>query len=274
MYRDNIQGVRTLTLLVYSALSVIGAVIAALITDAPPLWGVLLFLGFLLFFLIIHVLIIFIGALFINPEKLPEKNSFHRFMTLATIDIMLTGMRISVKVNGKEKLPDKPFVYISNHLSVFDPMIAMLYLRKHKLAFVSKKENIQIPGAGKFMLASGCTSLDRNNNRTAAKAILTAVQNVTEGRNSMGIYPEGKSNLHPESVKLLPFHHGSFKLAAKAKAPIVIAVIGNTRKAFRQPFTRIDLDIVRVLEYEEYKELSTGELSDMVYDIMIKNIRF
>ena len=220
------------------------------------------------------MLVLLIGSLFINPEKLPEKNGFHRFMTLATIDVMLTGMRIHVKVNGAEKLPAQPFVYVSNHLSVFDPMIAMLYLRKYRLAFVSKKENIQIIAAGKFMLASGCTSLDRNNNREAAKAITTAIQNITSGRNSMGIYPEGKSNLHPENVKLLPFHHGSFRIATKAKAPLVIAVIGNTRKVFRQLFTHIELDIVRVLEYEEYKDLSTGELSDMVYGIMLENIKF
>ncbi len=264
----------TLTLLVYSLLSIAGAVITVLAANITPLWGILLFFGFFMSFLIINVLIIFIGSIFINPEKLPENNGFHRFMTLTTIDIMLTGMRIHVKVNGREKLPHKPFVYVSNHLSVFDPMIAMLYLRKHKLAFVSKKENIQIIGAGKFMLASGCTSLDRNNNRAAAKAILTAVENVTSGRNSMGIYPEGKSNLHPESVKLLPFHHGSFKVATKAKAPVVVAVISNTRKVFKQLFTHIDLDIVRVIEYDEYKDLTTGELSSMVYDIMLENIKF
>lgn len=265
---------RALVLLIYSVLSIAGAVITALAADIPPLWGIPLFFGFLLCLLIVHALVIIIGSLFINPEKLPENNGFHRFMTLATIDIMLTVMRIHVKVNGTEKLPDKPFVYISNHLSVFDPMIAMLYLRKHRLAFVSKKENIQIIGAGKFMLASGCTSLDRNNNRAAAKAILTAVENVTSGRNSMGIYPEGKSNLHPENAKLLPFHHGSFKVATKAKAPIVVAVIGNTRKVFKQLFTHIDLDIVRVIGYDEYKDLSTGELSSMVYDIMLENIKF
>ena len=265
---------RTLTLLVYSALSVIGAAITVLLASIQPLWGILLFFGFLIGFLALHILVLLVGSLFINPERLPEKNGFHRFMTLATIDVMLAGMRIHAKVNGKEKLPDTPFVYISNHLSVFDPMIAMLYLRKYKLAFVSKKENIQIIAAGKFMLASGCTSLDRNNNRAAAKAILTAVENVTSGKNSMGIYPEGKSNLHPENVKLLPFHHGSFKVATKAKAPIVVAVIGNTRKAFRQLFTHIDLDIVRVLEYEEYKELSTGELSDLIYGIMLENIKY
>ncbi|MBQ8903900.1 MAG: 1-acyl-sn-glycerol-3-phosphate acyltransferase [Oscillospiraceae bacterium] len=261
-------------LLVYSVLSVIGAVSAVIAADTTPLWGILLFFGFFIGFLILHILVLLIGSFFINPEKLPEKNAFHRFMTLATIDVMLTGMRIHVKVNGAEKLPDRPFVYVSNHLSVFDPMIAMLYLRKHRLAFVSKKENIQIIAAGKFMLASGCTSLDRENNRAAAKAIITAVENVTSGRNSMGIYPEGKSNRHPEKTKMLPFHHGSFRIATKAKAPVVIAVISNTRKALKQLFTHVDLDIVRVLEYDDYKDLSTGELSDLVYNIMLENIRF
>ncbi len=268
------RGVRILVLLIYSVLSAAGAVTTVMLTDTAPVWGIALFFGYIIGLLILHILTLLIGSVFINPEKLPRKNGFHRFMTLATIDVMLTGMRIRAKVNGTEKLPDKPFVYVSNHLSVFDPMIAMLYLRRYRLAFVSKKENIQIIGAGKFMLASGCTSLDRNNNRAAVKAITGAVDNVTSGRNSMGIYPEGKSNLNPGEVKLLPFHHGSFKIATKAKAPVVIAVIGNTRKAFRQLFTHIDLDIVKVLEYEEYKDLSTGELSDLVYDIMLQNIKF
>lgn len=263
-----------MTLLVYALLSAAGAVITALTADITPLWGIVIFFICFFGFIILHLLVLLIGSFFINPGKLPEKNGFHRFMTLITIDVMLTGMRIHVTVNGKEKLPDRPFVYISNHLSIFDPMIAMFYLRKYKLAFVSKKENIQIIAAGKFMLASGCTSLDRNNNRAAAKAISSAVQNVTSGKNSMGIYPEGKTNKHPLTEKLLPFHHGSFRIALKAKAPVVIAVIGNTRKAYRQPFTHIDLDIVRVLEYEEYKDLSTGELSDMVYGIMLENIKF
>lgn len=239
-----------------------------------PLWGIALFFAFIIGFLLLHILVLLIGSFFINPEKLPEKNGFHRFMTLATIDIMLTAMRIRVTVNGREKLPDRPFVYISNHLSVFDPMIAMMYLRKHRLAFVSKKENISIIAAGKFMLASGCTSLDRNNNRAAAKAIISAIDNVKSGRNSMGIYPEGKSNKHPENAKLLPFHHGSFRIALKSGVPLVIAVIGNTRKVFRQLFTHIELDIVKILEYEDYKELSTAELSDMVYGIMLENIKF
>ena len=268
------MGVRILTLLIYAALSGTAAVIGALAANIPPLWAVMLFFGLFFGLLILHLLVLLIGSLFINPDKLPENNAFHRFMTLITIDVMLTGMRIRVRVNGAEKLPRRPFVYVSNHLSVFDPMIAMLYLRRHKLAFVSKKENIQIIAAGKFMLASGCTSLDRDNNRAAAKAILTAVQNVADGKCSMGIYPEGKSNRHPESVKLLPFHHGSFKIAVKSKAPIVIAVISNTRKALKQIFTTVDLDIVRVMEYEEYKDLSTAELSDKVYDIMLRNIKF
>ena len=263
-----------LVLLIYSVLSAAGAVITALSADISPVFGILLFFGFLLGLLILHVAAVILSSFFINPEKLPEKNGFHRFVTLSTIDIMLTGMRIRVRVNGREKLPSVPFVYVSNHLSVFDPMIAMLYLRKHRLAFVSKKENIQIIGAGRFMLASGCTSLDRDNNRAAAKAILTAVENVTSGKNSMGIYPEGKSNKHPEKTKLLPFHHGSFRIALKAKAPLVIAVIGNTRKAMKQLFTTIDLDIVKVLEYDEYKDLSTAQLSDMVYEIMLENIKF
>ena len=84
----------------------------------------------------------------------------------------------------------------------------------------------------------------------------------------MGIYPEGGTNRDPDNVLLKPFKSGSFKLALKARAPIVVAVMSNTRRINRQLFTHVTMDIIRVFTYEEYKDMKTGELSELAYETM------
>lgn len=233
--------------------------------------GILIaFIGLIaLFFLLLLIL-----SLFIDKDKPPKSpKSFYRYYMLGFISLLLGLYRVRVKKSGMEKLPDCPFLLVGNHQSVFDPMIEMLVLRKHNLAFVSKKENIAIPVGGKFMAAGGCISLDRENNRSAAKTISEAAERMKSGSFSMGIYPEGKTNKNPEKVKLLPFHSGSFKCATKANVPIVIAVIGNARglqKRFFRPVNTVTLDIIGVITPEAYKGLTTSEISEGVKDIILK----
>ena len=231
------------------------------------------FIGLIaLFFLILIIL-----SLFIDKEKSPKSpKSFYRYYMLGFISLLLGIFRVRIKKSGTEKLPDCPFLLVGNHQSVFDPMVEMLVLRKHNLAFVSKKENIAIPFGGKFMVAGGCLSLDRENNRSAVKTISEAAERMKSGQFSMGIYPEGKSNKTPDEIKLLPFHSGSFKCATKADVPIVIAVIGNARdlqKRFFRLYNVITLDIIDVITPEAYKGLTTSEISDRVRDIMLKAMK-
>lgn len=228
------------------------------------------FIGLIALFFLLLLIISF----FLDKEKAPKSPaSFCRYYMLGFISLLLGVFRVRIKKSGMEKLPDCPFLLVGNHQSVFDPMIEMLVLRKHNLAFVSKKENIAIPVGGKFMVAGGCISLDRENNRSAAKTISEAAERMKSGKYSMGIYPEGRSNKNPDEVKLLPFHSGSFKCATKANVPIVIAVIGNARglqKRFFRPVNVITMDIVDVIYPEAYSGMTTSEISDRVRDIILE----
>ena len=256
-------------LAIYSIISLIGAALTVILADMALPLIIAFFFAYLFGLLFIHFMMIFLGSRFIHTDRLPDKTKpFHRFITLSTVSLILSFMRVRVTVRGRELLPEQPFVFISNHFSVYDPMIAMLHLRKHRLAFVSKKENIQIPMAGRFMLAYGCVSLDRGSSRKAVEVINKAAENITSGRCSMGIYPEGGTNRDPDNVLLKPFKSGSFKLALKARAPIVVAVMSNTRRINRQLFTHVTMDIIRVFTYEEYKDMKTGELSELAYETM------
>jgi 1-acyl-sn-glycerol-3-phosphate acyltransferase len=201
-------------------------------------------------------------------------NNFFRRLSMETLDVVLHIMRVRLHISGEEILPEKErFLLIGNHMSVFDPMIAMYTFREKEVAFVSKKENMDIPFIGRLMAASGCVALDRENNRSAIKSIKQAAMNISENIASMGIYPEGKIN--KTDKLLLPFHSGSFKIAKKSDAPIVVTTMRNTErlcKRFWYSATDIYLDIIAVITPEEHHNMKTTEISDLVREIMYEHL--
>lgn len=225
---------------------------------------------------LVHVIAIAVISLFADRrKKWDNPDNFFRSVTLETINLFLHIMRAKVHVSGKELLPENQrFLLIGNHLSIFDPMIAMLKLQDKELAFVSKKENIEIPFGGRLMLASGCIPLDRENNRSAVKSIRFAASRITDDVYSMGIYPEGGINKTDEF--LLPFHSGSFKIAKKTRSPIAVAVVRNTQQLcrnFLSSSTDVYFDIIRVIRPEEYASMTTNEISKMIHSEMYSFLR-
>lgn len=247
-----------------------------LLSSAHDLWRPMLI--YILIFsgcVAAHAVTISAISLFVSKEqKFTCINNIYRKVTLATIDLVLSIMKIRLHVSGKELVPENErFLLIGNHISVFDPMIAMQTFSEKELAFVSKKENIDMPFFGRLMHASGCLALDRENNRAAVKTIKEASMRISEDYSSMGIYPEGGINKTEEV--LMPFHSGSFKIAKKSEAPIVITTLRNTNKLFRRfiyAYTDVYLDVIDVIQPEDYAELSTKEISDTVWDEMYKHL--
>lgn len=231
----------------------------------------LLFMSFVL----LHAAVISVISLFAGRNrKWTTIDNIYRRVTLETIDLMVHIMKARVHVSGEELLPkDKRFLLIGNHLSIYDPMIEMLAFKDKKLAFVSKKENIKMPFFGRLMLASGCLALDRENNRDAVKTIKQASAQISGGISSMGIYPEGGINKTDDL--LLPFHSGSFKIAKKSGAPIVVAVIRNSERLCRRflfAATDVYLDIIQVIQPQEYASMNTAEISGMIRSEMYEHL--
>lgn len=220
----------------------------------------------------LHVIAISVISMFTRRNKRCVKmNNFFRRVSIQTLDLV---MRIKLRVSGMEMIPEnKRFLLICNHLSVFDPIIAMRTFSKNEVAFISKKENVEIPFIGRLMTASGCLALDRDNNRDAVRTIRQASNQITDDISSMGIYPEG--GINKTDKILLPFHRGSFKIAKNANSPIVVTTIKNTEKICRRFFfsaTDVYLDVIRVIQPEEVSSMSTAELSEMVWNIMHRHI--
>lgn len=159
--------------------------------------------------------------------------------------LWFTGVKITVI--GEENVPkDTPVLYIGNHRSFFDILIT--YTRCPNLTgYVAKKELSKFPLLSNWMRYLHCLFLDRKDIKQGLKTILEAAEKVKAGI-SICIFPEGTRNTNPDEAELLPFHEGSFKIASKAKCPIVPMAMSNTAQIWENHFPTIKPCHV-ILEY-------------------------
>ncbi|MEZ3444907.1 MAG: 1-acyl-sn-glycerol-3-phosphate acyltransferase [Lachnospiraceae bacterium] len=155
----------------------------------------------------------------------------------------LAGTRVDYL--GEENIPtDTPVLYIGNHRSFFD--IVLTYVRVPRpTGYIAKKSMEKVPLLSIWMRNLHCLFLDRENIKAGMQTILTAIDLMKNGK-SICIFPEGTRNR--EEGTLLPFHEGSFKIAAKAGCPIVPMTINNSAAVFENQFPRIKKAHV-IIEY-------------------------
>ncbi len=146
---------------------------------------------------------------------------------------LLAGGRATVI--GLENIPeDRPVLFVGNHRSIFDIILAGSLIR-HPCGFVAKKE-LQGTPITLIMEEIHCLFLDREDPRQGLKTILTAIDYVKSGI-SMFIFPEG-TRCKVEGT-FLPFHAGSFKIATKAKVPVIPVTIVGMGDVFEDHYPRI-----------------------------------
>jgi 1-acyl-sn-glycerol-3-phosphate acyltransferase len=132
------------------------------------------------------------------------------------------GMKVSVK--GYENLdPKKPYIFVSNHASMFDIPTVFVAL-KGNVNIVFKKELSYVPIWGWALRFGHFIMIDRSNPREAMASIKRAAQSIREG-SSVILFPEGTRTL---DGKLQSFKRGAFSLAAKAGVPVVPLTINGT----------------------------------------------
>lgn len=199
----------------------------------------------------------------------------HRFSRwiCASVSQWLGGYAgVRVHITGREKLPEGPFLFVSNHRSMFDPLIVMGWLDRYNISFVSKPSNLTIPIAGITARHAGFLAIDRDNNREALKTILQAADYLKRGVCNIGIYPEGTRS---KTRELLPFHAGSFKIAQRAGVPVVVCCTHgteNVKKCFFFDRTPVYLDILDVIDAERVKAMGTAELADEVKSMIRRRL--
>ena len=183
--------------------------------------------------------------------------------------LFLSGVQITVL--GEENVPkDVPVLYIGNHRSYFD--ILLTYTRVPRpTGYVAKVQMKKIPLLNIWMQNLHCLFLDRENLKEGMKTILAAIELVQSGI-SICIFPEGTRNKQNDTF--LPFHQGSFKIAEKAKCPIIPIAICNAADIFEDHLPKIRKAHV-VIEYGKPIDMSSMEREEkkQISDIVLNEIK-
>ena len=235
----------------------------------------LIFVGCFLAVNVVWVMAAFAtSALADNSKPIEKENPVCRFAAISAFEMVCSYLGMSMGVKGEEKLPEaEHYLIVSNHRSAFDPIFMMYKLRRHKVSFIAKPSIMNLPFIGKIAHAIGCLSIDRENDRNALKTILTAANYIKNGVCNICIFPEGTRS---KTNEMLPFHAGSFKIAQRANAPLVIAALSGTEKVKNNvPLrrTKVLINILEVIPAEKVKAMNTQELADYAQGLIAKSLQ-
>ena len=217
----------------------------------------------------VSLIFLFIASLFIDRKKeVTKPDVVARFFVTQIVHQLNYLSGSIVKKSNFNLIPhNEPYLIIYNHLSNFDPMFIMDFLHKDRIICVTKPQNIEIPIAGPFIHKAGYIAIDRENAKEGTKAILKAVDFVNKGYGSIAIAPEGSRS---KTGLLQEFHPGSFQIGYHAHIPIVLMGFKNTNlihKNFMKRFTKIDMNVLAVYSYGEYKDIPSREFALQAHKI-------
>ncbi len=233
------------------------------------------FLGGVVLWTLVAFGIILLACAVVDPDKPQEKDSkFYRTMADWIVGAIITVGRIRVHTRGLEQTPkDGRFLLVCNHLHEADPPILLHFFRKSQLAFVSKQENKNMFLVGKIMPKLLCPLINRENDREALKTILRCIQLLKEDKVSIGIFPEGYIN---KDRKFHEFRPGVFKIAQKAKVPIVVCTIRDTHyiigNFLKGKSSDVELHLLKVIPAEYLEGKTTVELAKEIHDLMAEDL--
>lgn len=173
---------------------------------------------------------------------------------------------IDLQVTGLENIPSEDgFLLCGNHQGLFD-IIAVVDSFERPLAAVLKKELYEIPFLKQIVECTHSYPMDREDVRQSMKVIQSVTKELMDGRTIL-IFPEGTRSKNGN--EMLEFHAGTFKCATKSKAPIVPFALINSYKVLDQdgcdPLV-VQLHYLEPIYYEEYKDMKTNEIAEMVHD--------
>lgn len=198
-----------------------------------------------------------------HTDEYPEAEKYaHIFYIFKTA---VESGNIDLQVSGKENFPKEDgFIIYGNHQGLFDIM-AIAGTCERPLAAVLKKELKDIPFLKQVIACTKSFPMDREDIKQSMEVIVSVIKEVKQGRNYL-IFPEGTRSRNGN--EMLEFHSGSFKCASKTKCPILPVALIDCYKVLDEkgckPVT-VQVHYLKPIYYEEYKDMNTKEIADMVH---------
>ncbi len=233
------------------------------------------FVGSFLLLAALWFLMMLLMAKAVDMEKPQNEDSrFYRWVITQLIDALVPLLRIHIHTQGLEQIPkDGRFLLVCNHLHDTDPVVLLWAFRNSGLAFISKREVDGMFLVGPFLHKILGQPINRENDREALKTILNCIRLIKEDKASVGVFPEGYVS---KDHLLHPFRGGVFKIAQKAKVPVVVCTLRNTHHIYNnmpkwKP-THVHLHLVGVLPPQELEGVTAVEVAHRVHDMMAQDL--
>ena len=214
-----------------------------------PIW--FLFFSFSMMLLLILILTI------------PRKYLYIYVCPLCWFYCFLGGQWLR-KENNPPTLEGQPYLYMFNHVSMFDQFMIGAYVR-HYITAVGAIEQFNYPIWGQIIKQYGVIPIVRQRIREARKS-LSAAEDALNNGVSFIISPEGTRTLTGE---LSPFKKGPFHLAKNTGATIIPIGLHGGLKAKRKDDWRLTPGILttrfgKPIKTNEFQSLSIEQLRDLV----------
>jgi len=225
--------------------------------------------GIILFYILGVISIIFIIEIILPRLKYTSKAKY-RYIKEMGWWLSTFILNVKVKVYGKENLPTGgKVIFYGNHKSKLDPLyFSQAVNRPH--GYAAKSELWKFPIVGTLLKSMNSFAVYRDDNRESLRELLKGIERAKEGH-SFGIYPEGGTK-YRDHEDIREVRAGAFKLAQKAGTDIIPFTMLNTnkwakRKFYLKPIT-VKIIFHPVIKYEEYKDLTTTEISEKVIEVI------
>ena len=157
--------------------------------------------------------------------------------------------RVELKCYGLENLPKQSgYLLAPNHQGLYDPL-AIFQTHEAPIRAIVKKELTSVILVKDVIKMLEYVPLDRKNVRDGARVI--------------------KYVSDEDGNNILEFKGGTFKIATKAKAPIVPVALIDCYKVFDNNTikkTTAQIHYLPPLYYDDYKDMHTNEIAKVVHD--------
>jgi len=210
---------------------------------------------------------------FTKKKQYKKPSGWCRFWLQNAEQYIIFLSRTKVKVIGYSRIPkNEKFLLVCNHRSNFDPMIITAKWGKLGIAFISKKQNFDIPFVNRLMSGMCYMPIDKDDALQSLAVMKRSAELIANGICSIGVFPEGKRQ-HDDIV--IPFHEGVFNIAIRTKAPIVVCTVNDAyqiQARFPWKRTKVTLKVLEILRADEYEGKTAKEVSDYASELMVDEL--
>ena len=239
-------------------------------------YQILISIGFSIASLLALIILFFIVLFFLTiweplKKERTKQSKYYRKVLLFYNYFLFDLFNMKIEYSGLEKLKrGEKYMVISNHRSNLDSLLIDTYLKEFGLVFVAKKSLFKIPFVRRIIHGCNYIYLDRGDIKQECRAIKKGINILNDSNDpcSVGVFPEGTRTINKDYT-LGEFKPGCFNLAKKTKCKIVLSCTRYTdlvNKGLLFKRHKVFYDIIDVIDYEEYKDMNTIELSKLCHD--------